>query len=400
MENRPPEARGIFSLQFIFPEDIMETEHYGTEATGMALKPEFIRGCLLGMAVGDAMGYTVDSRSWKEIQEDYGPNGLLGYDLVNGYADVTSYTQLAAFTCNGLLLAMTRGQLKGVMAPLSKYVGLSSREWAASQRPWGRPEHTFCWLLRQPELCRRHCMDTRMLDTLARKNLGTLEEPQNSFSGPGSITCAVGAGLFCALRQMEQQELDLLGAEVVGLTHGTPLAFLSGAALAHIVSRSLTHPEIPLKNVILETSKSLKNQFGHQYSPCFEVSNLLHQAVSLSESPNTRPVDAMEFLRCENAAQVLSGALYACLTSGASFDSAMITAINHSGRSAAVGAVAGAILGLRMGERSLPGFYIECLEPAETLTELADDLYHGCPMEMGNKLFDLDWDRKYVHGGK
>ena len=98
----------------------METEHYGTEATGMALKPEFIRGCLLGMAVGDAMGYTVDSRSWKEIQEDYGPNGLLGYDLVNGYADVTSYTQLAAFTCNGLLLAMTRGQLKGVMAPLSK----------------------------------------------------------------------------------------------------------------------------------------------------------------------------------------------------------------------------------------------------------------------------------------
>ena len=39
---------------------------------------------LLGMAVGDAMGYTVDSRSWQEIQEDYGPNGLLGYDLVNG----------------------------------------------------------------------------------------------------------------------------------------------------------------------------------------------------------------------------------------------------------------------------------------------------------------------------
>ena len=27
------------------------------------------------MAVGDAMGYTVDNRSWSEIQEDYGPNG-------------------------------------------------------------------------------------------------------------------------------------------------------------------------------------------------------------------------------------------------------------------------------------------------------------------------------------
>ena len=62
------------------------------------------RGCLLGLAVGDAMGYTVDDRSLEQIRTDYGPEGLLGYDLVNGYADVSSYTQLAAFTANGLLL--------------------------------------------------------------------------------------------------------------------------------------------------------------------------------------------------------------------------------------------------------------------------------------------------------
>ena len=53
-----------------------------------------------------------------------------------------------------------------------------------------------------------------------------------------------------------------------------------------------------------------------------------------------------------------------------------------------------------MGEEALPEFYIECLEPAEVLRELADDLYTGCPMEQGNKLFDLDWDYKYRHGGQ
>ena len=105
----------------------------------MAVSQSSYRGCLLGLAVGDAMGYTVDNRSWQEIQEDYGPNGLLGYDLVNGYADVTSYTQLAAFTCNGLLLGLTRGQMTGKMLPLFRYVGLSSREWAASQKPWAAP---------------------------------------------------------------------------------------------------------------------------------------------------------------------------------------------------------------------------------------------------------------------
>ena len=118
----------------------------------MALQQSSYRGCLLGMAVGDAMGYTVDHRSWSEIQEDYGPNGLLGYDLVNGYADVTSYTQLAAFTCNGLLFGLTRGQMLGKMAPLVKYIGLSSKEWAASQRPWGRPDKSFCWLLQNRRL--------------------------------------------------------------------------------------------------------------------------------------------------------------------------------------------------------------------------------------------------------
>ena len=83
----------------------------------MISKRSAYRGCLLGLAVGDAMGYSVDTKTWPQIQEDYGPNGLLGYDLVNGYADVTSHTQLAAFTCNGLLVGMTRGQIQGKMAP-------------------------------------------------------------------------------------------------------------------------------------------------------------------------------------------------------------------------------------------------------------------------------------------
>ena len=184
----------------------------------MADKKGQFRGMLLGLAVGDAMGYTIDGSSWKEIQQSYGPNGLLGYDLVNGYADVTSYTQLAAFTCNGLLLGLTRGQMTGKMLPLFRYVGLSSREWAASQKPWGRPSTTFCWLLQVPEMCRRHCMDTRMLDALSRDTLGAMEARFNSSSTPGSLTSAAAVGLFSHLYKVEQSELDLLGAEVVALS--------------------------------------------------------------------------------------------------------------------------------------------------------------------------------------
>ena len=366
----------------------------------MAVSQSTYRGCLLGLAVGDAMGYTVDNRSWQEIQEDYGPNGLLGYDLVNGYADVTSYTQLAAFTCNGLLFGLTRGQMVGKMAPFIKYIGMSSREWAASQRPWGRPMRNYCWLLRKPELCRRRCMDTRMLDTLDKPRPGTPETPVNNFDGPGGITTAIGVGLFFHEDRTDQQEIDLLGAEAVALTHGNPSAFLTGAVLTHIISRLIRQPRLPLKKLVAEAVETMKNQFAHQYSQAFEIATLIRRAFTYADSPNVSPVDAMEHLGCDSAPQVLAGAVYACLSSGGDFDSAMITAVNHSGRSAAVGAVAGAILGAKLGETALPDFYIECLEPAEVLRELADDLYTGCPMEKGNKLFDLDWDYKYLHGGQ
>ena len=107
------------------------------------------QGCLLGMAVGDAMGYTVDSRNLEQIRADYGPNGLLGYDLVNGRAEVTSYTQLAAFSANGILMGLTRNRLTGRDTPLVRYVGLAIREWSRSQT-FRTGEPNFCWLSTLP----------------------------------------------------------------------------------------------------------------------------------------------------------------------------------------------------------------------------------------------------------
>ena len=109
-------------------------------------KQNFYRGCLLGMAVGDAMGYTVDDRSLEQIRQDYGPEGLLGYDLVNGYADVSSYTQLAAFCANGLLAGITRGQLRGRMAPFIRYAEFAIAEWGKVQHIRRTPDTTFCWV--------------------------------------------------------------------------------------------------------------------------------------------------------------------------------------------------------------------------------------------------------------
>ena len=365
----------------------------------MISKSAAYRGCLLGLAVGDAMGYTVDTKTWPQIQEDYGPHGLLGYDLVNGYADVTSHTQLAVFSCNGLLLGLTRGQVYGKMAPFVKYAGLAQREWAIGQRRYDQPQRNHCWVFRHGELRRRHCTDTRMVEILNRNQLGSLEEPSNKHDTPASIATAVSAALFGDPTRMDQAEIDRLGAECVALTHGHPLAFLPGAVIAHLVSRCLRDQDTPLAELVENALTALEDQFGREYRQVKEVVAAVHQAIQLAQERSMSPVAAMEKLRCDTGADVLAGAVYAALLCEDDFDRAMIVAVNHSGRSAAVGCITGAILGARMGEKALPDFYLESLEIAPILGEMADDLIQGCPMVRGNKLFDGDWDQKYLHGG-
>lgn len=357
------------------------------------------RGCLLALAVGDAMGYAVDSKTWPQIQADYGPNGLLGYDLANGYADVTSYTQLAVYTANGLLLGQTRGQLRGKMAPYINYIALALREWAASQRRYNLPENIYCWAYKVPELRRRRCMDTWMLNSLDKNKFGTLADPVNRYPSPCSLTTAAAVGMFCAGEGMDLpwEESDRLGAEAVALLYGSPYAFLTGAIVSRIVRSLLTDRDTPLRDVFAQSIAAIEDAYEREYPLVHEIAMTARRGINLAYDRMKR-VDAMEALACQDAHQVLAGALCAALSFETDFDSAMICAVNHSGHSAAVAALTGAFLGARMGDGALPEFYLECLEVSPMLQTLAYDLRQGCPMERHTRLFDMDWDRKYLHG--
>lgn len=348
------------------------------------------RGCLLGLAVGDAMGYPVDKKSWPEICENYGPNGLLGYDLANGSADVTSYTQLAAFVCNGLLLGATRGNPE----LYSRYLALSLREWAKSQQFRTNPERTRCWVAQVPELRRRLCMDTRILDALARETLGTPEQPVFRSTTPAVLTAAVAVGMFA--ERLSREQLLRLGAEVVAFTHGSPESFLCGSFISGTVAALLQDPQQSLTALFTQTTEEVCAFFGERYP---EETALLRQkitkALSLTRDPELSPLAAMTVLECTTAMECLAGAVYACAIHPANFDEAMIVSVNHSGRSCATGALTGAILGTRLGQEALPEFYLESLEAAPMLEELAQDTVD---IRQVTRIFDDSWDQKYVQG--
>lgn len=68
----------------------------------MRNKDQF-RGCLVGGAVGDALGYAVEFLNEQEIFGRYGKNGITAYTLRDGVAEISDDTQMTLFTASGLL---------------------------------------------------------------------------------------------------------------------------------------------------------------------------------------------------------------------------------------------------------------------------------------------------------
>ena len=348
-------------------------------------------GTLLGLAVGDAMGHTVDEKSWDEIREDYGPNGLLGYDLVNGRAVGSSYTQVAAFVANGLLLGITRGKPELYIS----YINLSLREWARAQHFPRDPEKSYCWVAKEPDLRVRKCKDSRMLDSLRLDTPGTMAKPTNRAGTPGGLPGAVMVGVVCGGKAVDKSLACRLGAQAVALTHGNVETFLCGGVIAQSISNILADRSLPLRTHLENAIEQMVITFGVEYTQAGELAQFLQRAIAHAGKPEEDPREYVEKLGCDTAQECLAAAMYAACLWETDFDSAMILSVNHSGRSAAVGSLTGAILGAMMGDSALPEFYLESLELAQLLQTLAEDLALGTPTA---GLFDDDWDRKYVQG--
>ena len=356
----------------------------------MANHLDAYRGCLLGLAVGDAMGMPVDDMTWDKIQENYGPHGLLGYDLRSDFAEITSYTQVAAYICNALLLSVSRGKGDKML----DFARLGLREWTRSQQFARDPEGSYCWVAKLPAFRRRHCRDARMLDTLRLAAMGFPEKGPNRYNTPGSLTAAVAVGMFYNSQRLTPPQVGELAAQIISLTHGDPTAFLSGAVLSYAITGILMEPSLPLDAQFSAAIAAMRGQFRGKYPEADTVAATLTAALERSKAAEPMG-QVMEELRCYSAMNCLAGAIYASLANRDDFDTAMITAVNHSGYSSAVAGITGAILGAKLGHHALPDFYLESLEPVKALCTLADDMVSFTPTK---GLFDDDWDQKYVQG--
>lgn len=326
---------------------------------------EYFRGCLLGGAIGDALGWPVEFLQYEDILSRYGKDGIL--DLVlskNGTAEITDDTQMTLFTAEGILRAETRINEQEI-CDTSSMVYFAYLRWLNTQ---GYPKIEELdwiydgWLYNVKELHNRRAPGNSCLSALLSGNIGSIDDPINNSKGCGGVMRTAPAGLFYS-----RPEAFRAAADFAALTHGHPSGYLSAGALAFIIASIIDGEDI--EAAALNSLKELEKHKGHE-----ECSEAIKKAIDLYHS-DLKPLAAIEGLgEGWVGEEALAISLYCALKYKDDFKMALITAVNHKGDSDSTGAITGNILGAYLGVCSIPQAWIERVELRDVVTQVADDL--------------------------
>lgn len=334
----------------------------------MKRKQDFFRGCLLGGAIGDALGWPVEFKLNKEIRSEYGKDGI--QDLMNsdnGKAEITDDTQMTLFTAEGILRAEARGIEKGICDPKSE-VHFAYLRWLHTQGYRKVEELDWIydgWLLGVRELHSRRAPGNTCLSALSSGEQGTVERPINNSKGCGGVMRMAPAGLF-----YPKDRAFKMGAEFAALTHGHPSGYLSAGALAFIIASIIDGEE--LETAVREALVELEKYEKHE-----ECSKALQEAIDLYNS-DIKPHDAINRLGEGWVGQeALAISVYCALKYRDNFKKALTASVNHDGDSDSTGAITGNILGAYLGINSIPREWVEKVELKNEIIQIADDLLTG-----------------------
>lgn len=355
------------------------------------------RGCIIGGAVGDALGFAVEFMQDETIFQKYGELGITKHDLINGVAQISDDTQMTLFTANGLLLGTTRGMTRGIMGSYPGYIALCYKEWYKTQYesyPLNE-KYPYSWLINVPELFASRAPGNTCLSAIESGIEGTIQEPINRSKGCGGVMRVAPIGIYFGDKRITIDDVDMIAAETAALTHGHELGYIPAAALVHII-HLISHQEISLIDAVNDAIVSMERLFpDSKHMSTF--TGLMKKAIALSEE-NFDDLDAIRELgQGWVAEETLAIAVYCALKYSQDFEKAIIASVNHSGDSDSTGAVTGNILGAYLGMKAIPQKFIENLELKDVILEIADDLYNDCKISEYGSYRDDVWEQKYIY---
>ncbi len=337
------------------------------------------RGCMLGGALGDALGYPVEFLSANEINKQYGKNGItdLKPDKQLGSAPVSDDTQMTLFTAEGIMWADRLGG-KDEIASYTSYVFYAYQRWLYTQtgsiasrlysHVLDEEGENASELLKCKALFAHRAPGNTCISALAAAsdhNYGRLIHKINNSKGCGGVMRVAPAGLYF---RNDSEKAFRMAAEFSAITHTHPTGYLAGGALGSIIAELASGGD--LDHALDVTMHILKD-----YDGCMETLRALDSARTL-EAGDTSPQEAVRRLgEGWIAEEALAVAVYCALCHYDNAANAMCLAVNHSGDSDSTGAICGNIIGAYLGVDALPAKWLKKLELHALIDDTACQLY-------------------------
>jgi len=316
--------------------------------------------CLLGGAIGDALGAPIEFLSLDQIRARFGPAGITGYtQLDHGIARFTDDTQMTLFTAEGFLLALPNAD------PIPT-VHRAYRAWLQTQSGRFDPSRKVLEgrLLALPEMWALRAPGNTCLSALRSGTIGSMSQPLNDSKGCGGIMRAAPAGLL-----FEPQVAFEMGCRLAALTHGHPTGYLSAGFFACLVSALLRGSDLPA--AIRMAQLLLLGHTGREETAA-AVQAALQLAADSSVTPSPEAVERLGGAWVGEEALAIS--LYCALVHPTDFRAAVLLSVNHSGDSDSTGAITGNLLGAALGMSAIPPEWIEPIELRAEIERLAVDI--------------------------
>lgn len=325
------------------------------------LVPRFA-GCLLGGAVGDALGAAVEFMTLPDIRIRYGDSGIQDFAEIHGrVGGITDDTQMTLFTAEGLIRAFA-AHLAGTLDDPLRAIHRAYLRWLHSQAQVSdHPDFEDAidgWLIRIPALHSRRAPGSTCLSALASAHPGTCDRPINDSKGCGGVMRAAPVGLWA------QDPFDL-GCRIAALTHGHPTGYLAAGVLASVVAYIVggaTIEEAVAKT--LDEQRPVLND---------ELKIALDGAVDAAASGTVSAEIVEELGQGWVAEEAIAISIYCSLVAD-DLVGGIRLAVNHGGDSDSTGSITGNILGAAHGPSSIPEHWLEALELRDEIAEVARDL--------------------------
>ena len=332
---------------------------HATQATDAEGRERRARGCLLGLAIGDALGAPVEFSTRAQILAQYGPEGIreLAPRAGQPAGAYTDDSQMSVATARGILdwqaaTGWSAGSGEPDLDALALAVWARYVEWS-----------------RSPE-CPQGSPGAQVLASIKGGVPLTLQHPVNVWGkGCGGVMRVAPLGLI-GLGGWAFEA----GARCATLTHRHPTSDTAAGFVAQLVDHLVTG--LPLAAAAARVRAVLAGWPGHE-----ETLDAVDTAVRLAAAPGDVYADIGQIghVALEEpsghgkgwvAEETLGIALYCALRYEDDYAAAVRAAVNISGDSDSTGSVTGAIMGAARGVEAIPLAWREQVADGGLLLEL------------------------------